>query len=149
MKKISIIAVAFTTVLVTSCGLFQKVEHYGSRTQDVYNRTIFTQPMVAEIDVNINKKIEGYAEDKSLNIAKEKAMQDALTKSGADVLVDPVFTWSQKAFKKAKVTVQGYYGKYKAVRPMDIPDSLLYRMAGSGTNLEIKGGKSPIMKFSR
>lgn len=149
MKR-NLVVIGVAAVVLTSCGLFAKREHYGARTQNVYNQTIYTRPMVADIDVNINKKIEGYAEDKDLGVAKGKARQDALTKSGADVLVDPVFTYTQKGFGRFKVNVQGYYGKYKEVRPMDLPDSLIYRMGNTGkASLEVKGGKSPVMKFSR
>lgn len=135
-------------MVVVSCT----VKKYGSREQDIVNQTIFTRPMVADVDVNVNKKIEGYAEDKVLDDAKSKARHDALTKSGADIIVDPVYSYEKPMYGKYKVTVQGYYGKYTDVRPMDIPDTLLWQtgLKSNAVNKAMNSGKKkPIFNFGR
>ncbi len=148
MKKRILFMFLAVAMIVVSCT----VRKYGSREQDIVNQTIFTRPMVADVDVNVNKKIEGYAEDKALADAKSKARHDALTKSGADIIVDPVYSYEKPMYGKYKVTVQGYYGKYTSVKPMDIPDTLLWS-TGLKSNIVNKamGGKqkSPIFKFGR
>ncbi|MEZ4937430.1 MAG: hypothetical protein R2799_07535 [Crocinitomicaceae bacterium] len=147
MKKLIFMSLVLSVVAV-SCT----VKKYGTREQDIVNQTIFTRPMVADVDVNVNKKIEGYAEDKMLDDAKSKARHDALTKSGADIIVDPVYSYEKPMYGKYKVTVQGYYGKYTSVKPMDIPDTLLWN-TGLKSNAVNKvldnGGKKPIFNFGR
>lgn len=148
MKKRIVFAFLAVALVAVSC----KVRKFGTRQQDIVNQTIFTRPMVADVDVNVNKKIEGYAEDKMLNDAKSKARHDALTKSGADIIVDPIYSYEKAMLGKYKVTVQGYYGKYTSVKPLDIPDTLLWNTGlKSNAGKANKGGaaRSPIFKFGR
>ncbi|MCB0477525.1 MAG: hypothetical protein KDC84_05150 [Crocinitomicaceae bacterium] len=146
MKKIIFMSLVLSVVAV-SCT----VKKYGTREQDIVNQTIFTRPMVADVDVNVNKKIEGYAEDKMLDDAKSKARHDALTKSGADIIVDPVYSYEKPMYGKYKVTVQGYFGKYTAVKPMDIPDTTLWKtgLKSNVVNKAMDSGKKPIFNFGR
>lgn len=134
-------SIALSSILV-SCA----TSSHQTRTQKVLRTPILTSPMVADVKVDLTKKIEGHAEDKSLEAAKSKARNEAVIKSGADIIVDPVYSYRKALVGKYKVTVQGFYGKYESVRNLNLPDTSIYKLMGTPDvfkSEEKKGGLLP------
>jgi hypothetical protein len=142
MKKIGVIGIALVAIVVSSCAI-----NYGNRSQRIYNQTIVTTPMLADVDVNLNKKVEGTSTQKGISLAKEGALNDAMLKSGADLIVSPIFDVKKVSFSRYTVDVTGFYGKYKAIRSLDIADTTLLRY--SNGNMNSKDVAKPKFKFFR
>lgn len=143
MKKVLIIAGVATFVL-SSCAV-----SFANRKQKINNQTIYTTPMRADVEVDLNKKVTGTATQKGLALAKEAALYDAMQKSGADVIVDPIFTVRQVSMKNYQADVTGFYGKYSAIKKLDIADSLLYRMSNRAANKEGGAAKPKFKLFGK
>lgn len=114
-----------------------------SRTIDASRNDIIVKPMLAEVEVDLNKKVTGTATIRGLikskktpiSQIKKLAHWDACEKSGADIIVDPVYKITKK-IGSVTVEVFGFYGKYKSVetvQPAELENLNLYTMpSGSG-----------------
>lgn len=141
MKRVLIIAGVATFVL-SSCAV-----SFANRKQKIYNQTIFTTPMRADVEVDLNKKVTGTSTQKGMDLAKQAALYDAMQKSGADVIVDPIFTVRQVSMKSYQADVTGFYGKYTAIKKLEIADSTLFRINSGGNSGEQSGGAKPKFKL--
>ncbi len=108
--------------------------HYKElETQDITDKQVIQTPVIVDLDVTETKVSGSFsAENVQVEYAKNKALADAIAKSGADVLVEPVYEVDIND-KTVTATVQGYPGKYKNFRKPQPQDSLLLRWRNSGT----------------
>jgi uncharacterized protein YceK len=89
---------------------------------------IFHIPVLANLDVS-STKVTGQATERgnyNLQILKVKAVNNAITASNADVLVEPRFTIDADT-RSATVSVIGYPATYKNFRNVTENDSLLIK----------------------
>jgi hypothetical protein len=108
MKKLIILIIFF--VNFTSCSTLTLTP----KTQNINSRGIIQLPVVAELEVK-NEKITGEASqtsNTSLSIIKSKAVNNALSKSSGDVLIEPNYIIKTDR-GMTHVTVTGYPGVYK------------------------------------
>lgn len=130
MKKwIMIVLVGF---LATSCTVGK---YYSARSMPISKDALPYNPVIADLNVDITKKITGKIKAKgvSLEDAKQLAIFDAMENSGADVVVEPVFKVITKKTKRT-AEVTGYYGKYINVHEAtseELDNLLKYREAMS------------------
>lgn len=118
MKKNILVGLAVLG-LMSSCSIIKTTP----RTVETYNSNIIIKPLVAEVEVDVNKKITATAvvtqgnEEQAKEMAKWQAIQD----SGADIIVDPVYHITISA-GKITCTVTGYYGKYTKIETVSSED---------------------------
>ncbi|MCC6516505.1 MAG: hypothetical protein IT275_09130 [Chitinophagales bacterium] len=137
MKKIKIFSfVVFGSMLIASCSStsLNKINTsvYDTRQQKINKNSIPYNPVVVDLVVDINKKVSGsnlrqvdrYT-DYELQNAKEAALYNAMTNSGADVIIDPIYkiNISNNDGRDAKITIQtevtGFYAKYTNAHKAD------------------------------
>lgn len=111
MKKNIILGLAFVG-LMSSCSIIKSTP----RTVETYNSNIIIKPLVAEVEVDVNKKITatGVSTTGNEDAAKEMAKWQAIQDSGADIIIDPVYHITITG-KKVTATVTGYFGKYTKI----------------------------------
>lgn len=116
-----------SAMVCASCT--QKV--YTSRSQYINRGNIPTNPLVADLKVDLTKKLTGTGTAKgksaTVEVAKEVAIYNAINGSGADMLVDPICNCTIKPgiilpfpflipipYRQKKVTceVTGYFAVY-------------------------------------
>ena len=112
MKRIYFILAAFViAALFSSCSMTK----YEARTYPGVRSNVLIVPMVAEVSVDINKKITGQGKSNNELAAKEAAIYNAIQLSGADMVIDPIYVITiSRTSVMAQVT--GFYGKYKEIR---------------------------------
>lgn len=108
---------------LSSCTTMRQ-EGSTVRIMDIYGPGVLQHPVIAEMDVDINK-VEGVARSSQMTVAQLKALaiKNALEKSGADILVEPSYEIEQRASDKF-VKVSGFPATYTGFRPLkheDIP----------------------------
>jgi hypothetical protein len=116
------------------------------RTIRANNTNVIVKPLLAEVEVDVNKKITGTAKAKSLSDAKEMAKWNAMESSGADIVVDPIYKINQ-VFKKFEVTVTGFHGKY--VKVSTVPDSEINKLEMYSGPKEVNTGGSVITRLKK
>lgn len=137
MKKNKIIYLfILSVVLTTSCSqmAYNKINTtiYETRKQDVDKGALPYNPVIADLKVDLDKKITGSSirqvnkfSDNEIGVTKEASMYNAITNSGADVLIDPIYkiNISNNNGKDDKVTIQsdvsGFFGKYTSIHKAD------------------------------
>ncbi|MCB9187805.1 MAG: hypothetical protein H6599_00850 [Flavobacteriales bacterium] len=142
MKKNILLGVAVLG-LMSSCSMI-KTTKTTPRTVETYNSNIIIKPLVAEVEVDVNKKITATVtvtsgtEESAKELAKWQAIQD----SGADIIVDPVYHTTILG-AKITTTVTGYYGKYvkiETVSSEDVENLNMYMQSENGD-----GGKGSVV----
>ena len=92
---------------------------------DIYGAGVIQQPVIAELEVDV-EKINGSARGGvgvSVVTVKNNAVADALKKSGADILIEPVYE-IQTSGNSTHVMVTGFPGRYTNFRQAEPRDSL-------------------------
>lgn len=137
MKKIHYILMMaiFAGAIATSCS--SKI--YSTRQTPILRESIPANPIIADMEVDITKKVTGEAMVKggsaTIDNAKQMALWKAMEDNSADVIVDPIFALVIKSGifrKKITATVMGYKGKYTDVHvasEKEIKNLLIYREA--------------------
>ncbi len=105
---------------------------YETRQQDIQKGALPYNPVIADLKVDLEKKVSGSSIRQITNYSayelentKQASLYNAVTSSGADVVVDPVFkiNISNNDGKDSKITIQsevsGFYGKYLNVHKAD------------------------------
>lgn len=123
-------------ILVTSCSgvTYNKINTtlYQTRQQPINKGAIPYNPVVVDLNVDINKKVTGTAirlvdryNDFEVENTKQAAMYNAITNSGADVIIDPIFkiNITNNEGRDTKITIQadvsGFYAKYTNAHKAD------------------------------
>jgi hypothetical protein len=132
IKKISFIALLLSTI--TSCTVRQTTV----REINVSESTVYQKTMIAELSVDVTKKIKGTATvaNGSIENAKELAKWNAIIESGADAIADPIFS-VQKTGNTVVADVIGFYAKYKSINVASKQDMMTYLevMLSSGNGI--------------
>lgn len=121
MKNILLLLQCLIICLFTfSCST---VRTTTSKSMDIYGSGVIQKPVVVDLIVS-EDKVTGSAtevQSRTLESVKQKAVVDAIKKSGADVLVEPAFETETKK-GKTTATVTGFPGTYKNFRPIEQAD---------------------------
>lgn len=121
-NQLSLLMLAVMSTLLLSCSAKKHLayEQYVTKTP------LLQAPMIAELDVDLTKKVSANVRCYKSNEenAKQAALYDAMKNSGCDVVVHPVYEiiFGKKVIE---VTVSGYYGKYKNIRKPNLEDVTL------------------------
>ena len=129
MRKIGFIFIITISAAITSCTTtYNSTE---AKYADIKSPGVFHMPLVADLEVQ-NEQISG--ENNSItsgttseNRLREGAIANALERSKADVLIEPVFT-KKTENNKITVTVRGWPASYKNFRNMTENDIDLVKM---------------------
>jgi hypothetical protein len=117
------LAFILSTVLIGACTQ-QAFFKADTKFQMMSTPRAVTLPTIGELLVG-ETKISGEATGKiteNINLIKEKAVNNALRPSNADILIEPVFeTTTYKGLVTIKVF--GYAGHYKNFRTVTLEDS--------------------------
>ena len=131
MKKLVLLSTSALLTL-TACTTTQSVKMFTNKTAEIYPTTIVQKPVV--VDLEVKEKVTGASSSNILNVGldiiKEQAINDALKKTNADVLLDPQFE-TEIVGQYKTVTVRGYAATYKNFRPMQLADTLYVRTGAS------------------
>ncbi len=137
MKKYKFISFAIIVALfMSSCSqmTFNKINTtvYETRQQDINKGAIPYNPVIADLKVDLDKKITGSSirqvntfNEFELENTKQASLYNAVTNSGADVVVDPIFkiNITNNNGKDDKISIQsevsGFYGKYTSIHKAD------------------------------
>lgn len=112
MYNKTIFCVVIMSGLLSSCSITKTTP----RTLEINQPKVMVKPMIAEVKVDVSKKISGQAISKlNEEAAKEQAKWNAIEKSGADMIVDPVYNIVVSG-KSWNVTVTGFHGKYIEIK---------------------------------
>ena len=129
MKRYYLSLRNFTILLVITitntlaCSTSHKI--VTTKSIDIYGSGVIQQPIVAEMQVSTNKVTGRAASNRniSLNQLKQNALADALNRSRADVIVEPIFE-TVRDRNRISATVRGFPAVYINFRPInenDIP----------------------------
>ncbi len=145
--KITLITGVVSVALLASCSIIKTTP----RTVETYNSNIIVKPLIAEVEVDVNKKItaEGINKKGQVDAAKEIAKWNAIQASGADIIVDPVYHIKITG-KTVVATVTGYYGKYTKIESVKNEDiEKLNTFMESGNSNSGGSGSSVVSKLKK
>ncbi|MEZ4916865.1 MAG: hypothetical protein R2836_07745 [Chitinophagales bacterium] len=123
-------------ILLNSCktttGVY-KAYYKDANAQNVSNSTIIQSPVLVDLEVDENK-VKGTFEKDSVSVtyAKNMALNNALDKAKADVLVEPIYE-TEIVNQNVKVNVTGFPAKYKNFRKPEAGDTTLLNWVGKGS----------------
>jgi hypothetical protein len=132
MKKMYLLILAITMML-GSCS----VRTNTSREIKTAKTVVFQKKLIADLEVDVTKKITGSAvvkltgidqvsgPDKIYERAKNMAKWDAILKSNADAIADPIYNINQQG-NKVTIEVQGFYASYKSIDIATHDDMMSY-----------------------
>lgn len=127
---------AVLSIYFSACKTTHEPYHANYKettTEEINNKQVIQTPVVVDLDVSETKVTGTYSgENVTIEFAKNKSLADAITKSGADVLVEPIYEVDVND-KTITVTVHGYAGKYKNFRQPQAKDSVLLQWRNSGS----------------
>jgi hypothetical protein len=107
-----LIYLSLAALILTSCATRKS---QTIKTMDIYGTGVIQKPVIVDLDVN-EVRIQGTATGKSDGGREERikrdAVNDALEKAQADVLVEPKFKTETRA-GKTTVIVSGFGATYK------------------------------------
>ena len=131
MKKLVqiIFGAIFIMVALTSCVALPSSAR-GAEVRIVYinDSGIYHTPVIADLEVQ-QSKITGTASGRQSEFEQLKvlATENALSKTNADVLVEPRYSWEIAGYDKMTMQVTGYPATYKNFRSISELDSLFIR----------------------
>ena len=112
MKKLSIPLFTLFVILLSGCSSIK----YSYRQVEIPEQNLLVMPVLVDVDVDLNTKVTATSPKvKGVKEALSTAYYYALEKSGADVIVDPVYKIKTTGHKSV-ATVTGFYGKYTKAR---------------------------------
>jgi len=153
-KLLLSLSVAVIAISMASCTVTKAT----NRTINAYDSQIIVKPLLAEVEVDLNKKINGTASARKMPVreVKELAKWDALSKSGADIIIDPVYKITTSGLfkwnKMVTVEVIGFYGKYTDISIADAEDLKqmeLYNIPSGGGSGSSGGGGGILSKLKK
>ena len=151
-KSLLVTGITFSVILfLSSCKM---VRVHTADAQDVSKTHIIQMPLVADLEVDMTRKVTGTAKlnKSSKEFVKMTAMADALKNSGADVIVEPSYDITYRR-KSVEVVVTGFAAKYKNIRKPNIEDVTLIQelkdarfLMGDGLNVGVNEKSSENLK---
>ena len=145
MKNIRLLILSTLTVIfASSCSqmTYNKINTtvYETRQQDIQKGAMPFNPVIADLKVDLDKKISGSSirqvvryNDFELENTKQAALYNAMSNSGADVVVDPIYkvNITNNEGRDDKITIQsevsGFFGKYTSIHKADATELLCKR----------------------
>ena len=121
-KQIVLLAVA-ALFFASSCEV---IKTKTTKTADIYGAGVIQKPVVADLVVQ-QTKVTGVSAGKPgapYEVVKQEAIANAISKSNADVLVEPQFE-TETSGSITTVTVKGWPANYKNFRPIKEEDVAL------------------------
>lgn len=137
MNKIKYLSiVAIVAVFASSCSqmTYNKINTtvYETRQQNINKDALPYNPVIADLKVDLEKKVSGTSirqvdryNDFELENTKQAALYNAMSNSGADVVVDPIYkvNITNNDGRDDKITIQsevsGFFGKYTSIHKAD------------------------------
>ncbi|MFM8949194.1 MAG: hypothetical protein ACKOKB_00255, partial [Bacteroidota bacterium] len=122
MKTVNFLSAFVLTILFASCSVTRTKT---TKTTDIYGSGVIQKPVVVDLDVS-DQKVSGTATASSSSLStdiKSLAVNDALKKANADVLVEPKFE-TETIGGKTTATVTGWpasYKNFRSIKSEDIP----------------------------
>lgn len=131
-NQLNLLAIVAVTIFsLSSCSS----KMYTTRQVPIVRESIPTNPIIADLDVDISKKISGESvvtgKSATVENAKQLALWNAMEENNADVIVDPIFSLDIR-LNRIDAKVIGYKGTYKDVHTAtkkEIENLLMYREA--------------------
>ncbi|MCB9187806.1 MAG: hypothetical protein H6599_00855 [Flavobacteriales bacterium] len=147
MKKLYLLILAMS-MMFASCMSSRTTTTREIKTSE---STVYQKKLIAELEVDVTKKINGTATVKLTGAdqlegkigggdpyerAKNLAKWNAIETSNADAIADPIYNINQKG-NTVTVEVQGFYSKFKNIEVATNDDLLLYieTKLSSGTGI--------------
>jgi hypothetical protein len=146
MKKLFIFLAIGTTL--TSCKPGAKL--FTTRDIPINRESIPYNPIVADLKVDISRKVTGTIKEKNITIenAKNLALYNAMETSGADVIVDPMYKIETKG-KKTTATVTGYFGTYENVHKASEIELQNLKLLKESIPTKLIQDKTPLINFKK
>jgi hypothetical protein len=138
MTKLSLQWTIFASIILSSCTVSKISGIYKTRTNktsDIQRTSISAYPLIVDLNVDMSIRVTGassgeIAKGLTEEYFRELALAEAMVKSGADILVEPIysvtknFTGTGAIIKTTvEVSVTGYVGKYKNPRNITSSDT--------------------------
>ncbi len=126
-NKIILLSVVLLSLLFGSCATVQTTakvnSKYGEAKQlDVYGHGVTYTPVIADLEVKPSKVTASASQrDGIVSKLKKAALFNAVEKSKADVIVEPIYV-VERNDRDVKVTVKGYPAFYKNFRNLKTSD---------------------------
>ncbi|UKN02132.1 hypothetical protein K6119_01200 [Paracrocinitomix mangrovi] len=122
--KLLLLPALFLSLLVVSCGSTKRAT---DRTIDRSESSVRQKTLIGEFKVDLTKKIKGTSVVKngSMEDAKNLAKWDAIEKSGAHAIVDPIFDFDISG-RTISCNVSGYFAKFDKIETATEQDLLNY-----------------------
>ena len=136
-------------ILLTSSACTTPQTTITTKSMDIYGSGVIQQPIIAEMQVSTNK-VTGRASSNragSLHELKQRALADALSRSRADIIVEPIYETVRDG-NRVSATVRGFPAVYVNFRPItdaDIPlieAGVLQRATTAETLHEVESSNS-------
>ncbi|OYT11165.1 MAG: hypothetical protein B6I18_05250 [Bacteroidetes bacterium 4572_112] len=127
MKISRIIFFIFLAISSISCStIFHTTE---TNTIDIDEKGIQHTPLITDLEIR-SKKVEGkaFGSVSAITKLKEEAIFNAVSKSNADLLIEPIYTITTSG-SKATVTVVGWPANYRNFKQMTVADTTVLIMA--------------------
>ena len=111
-------------ILIFFTGCSPRITTDTTKTLDIYGAGVIQYPVIAELNVSENQ-VTGRAsanDGESLEVVKKNALIDALNKSNADILVEPVYKTIRQG-RRATAEVSGFpatYVNFRSATEQDI-----------------------------
>lgn len=143
MKTRNILAVGIAALALSSCSTITHTSHTAGVDTQIYNLTVADMSVVAKKDsMTVDWKWNPLS-TVSLSAQKETATHNLLSKSDADVLVEPEYIVNRRGiFRGGSVTVIGYPATYTNFRTMTKEDAeKLALIEGNGSTVVV----SPVL----
>ncbi|MFA7274720.1 MAG: hypothetical protein WC044_12700 [Crocinitomicaceae bacterium] len=160
-KSIQFILVGF--VFLSSCTIPGKISGiYKTRTNktsDIQRSSITAYPLIVDLNVDLTTRVSGSSAGELINglteeYFRELALSEAMVKSGADILVEPVYTVTKnftgvgtQIRTNIEVVVTGYVGKYKNARNLSPSDTSMVQFVSGNKIMESAVPKSSTLQL--
>ena len=130
IKYLSIVAITDINQSTKTSMTYNKINTtvYETRQQNINKDALPYNPVIADLKVDLEKKVSGTSirqvdryNDFELENTKQAALYNAMSNSGADVVVDPIYkvNITNNDGRDDKITIQsevsGFFGKYTSI----------------------------------
>jgi len=131
MKNLIYLSILLLPVVFSSSCKTIRWNVRDTATLDVVKSGVFTKPKVADLKIDASRVIgsaSGNVKEETFESIKSKALQDALKKSSADILVEPIYE-VERDDKTLVARVSGFPAKVTSFKDIVADDTLAFSMA--------------------
>ena len=118
-QKIGIILILLFVIMLTGCAIPNNTTPISVREVQVIYITdvgVSYVPVIADLEIGETKINGSFRGIGNIEELKASALSDALLKNRADVLIEPIYTFSDKRAGIRTISVTGFPGVYKNFR---------------------------------